>query len=431
MKTTPQRGLFVRMFSSALASQVVLSAASFAVGLMLIRRTSDLQYGYYVLVAGVLLLATSLQNSFIAPAMIGRMVKLSSTECGDLTGGLYREQRQLIAMLAGLMLMVILVLWMFGPLRTEHLLLGLASIAAAMAAMRREFFRMVLLAYRRAHAVLRGDLLYALLLSLGVLAATFGPMPAALAMLALAAAAIAAGALLSSTLRRNEPWNIGGEPGILRQILPIGAWSTSGAAIHWSFSQGYAFLIAATLDIAAVAAVAATRLLVMPVNLLSTGIGSLMLPLTARWLEDHETTQVLRRLLAFALGIATVAVIYFAVLWWFRDWVFANVLTKQFEQRDMLLLLWSAGFVVMAINQQLMWLLIARARFRMLSGLGLVSATTALSCAYVGMLHYGPVGAPMGILVGELVQGVGIVALCLREVAPWKTQQEPVAELSR
>ena len=429
MKLAQTRGKFVRMFSSALASQVVLSAASFIVGLLLIRRTDDLQYSYYILVSGALLLATSLQNSFIAPTMISRMTQLSRRQCGDLTGGLYREQRQVIAIGAACALVVATLLWSAGHLDSERLLLTVTAICAAMAAMRREFFRMVLLAYRRAHAVLRGDLAYAFLLSLGVLIATFGPLPATLSILALGMSAVVAGVYLSAQLRRREAWNTEGSRGILRQIAPLGAWSTSGAAVHWSFSQGYAFLIAATLDVRAVAAVAATRLLVMPVNLVSTGIGSLMLPLVARWLHECEVSQVLRRLAQFAFGIAAVAAVYFSVLWVFRDWVFTNVLTKQFDQRDALLALWSACFLVMAINQQLMWLLIAKARFRRLTTLGLIGAVLALSCAYWGMLRFGAAGAPLGILIGELIQMAGIVTLCLREAGSWKSPTLEAAEL--
>jgi hypothetical protein len=58
---------FVRLFSSALASQALLSATSFAVGLLLVRHTSDHEYGSYALVLGAILLAASLQNAFIAP----------------------------------------------------------------------------------------------------------------------------------------------------------------------------------------------------------------------------------------------------------------------------------------------------------------------------------------------------------------------------
>lgn len=413
-----RRGMLMRMFSSALASQVLLSGASFAVALLLIRRTSDLQYGYFILVVGAIMLAVSLQNSFIAPAMINRMTRLSPRECGDLTGGLYREQWRVIGAAAGLALAATLALWLLGRIDGAHALLAAAAITGATMALRREFFRMVLLAYRRAHDVLRGDAAYVALLVPGVLLATSSGLPAAAAALALALAALVASLLLSRTLRRAEAWNARGAPGILRQIAPLGRWSTAGAAVHWSFSQGYTYLVAATLDVSAVAAVAATRLLAMPVNLLTTGIGSLMLPLVARWLHDSGASVVLRRLCWAALAIASAATFYFVVLWVLRDWVFAMVLGKQFAQRDPLLLLWSAVFVLMAVNQQLLWLLVARERFRRLTSLGVISATVGLGCSYWGMLHFGGAGAPLGILVGEVVNCAGLSLLCLRELAP-------------
>jgi O-antigen/teichoic acid export membrane protein len=412
-----QRGAVARMFGSALAGQAILSAASFVVGLLLIRRSSDLQYGYYVLVMGAIILAVSLQNAFIAPAMINRMTRMDREQRGALTGGLYREQRHVVIAMVGIALAITLLFWIRHLFVAEIALLVLACIVAMAMALRREYFRMVLLAYRRAHDVLLGDVLYAVLLVIGIVLATSTPIPAVAAMLTLACAALIAGWLLSRLLRRREAWDSAGAPGILRQIAPVAAWSTAGAAIHWSFSQGYAVLAAATLDISAVAAIAATRMLAMPVTLLSTGIGSLMLPLTARWLYERGASPVLRRLLWIALAIGVVSVGYFGVLWLLRDWIFDVLLKKQFEQRDLLLLLWSASFVLTAVHQQLLWLLIARARFRTLTVLALLSAALALSCSYFGMLRFGGVGAPLGILVGELVNTVGIALLCLRELA--------------
>ena len=418
MTDTASRGVFVRMFSSALASQGVLSGASFMVGLLLIRRTSDLQYGYYILVTSAILLVTSLQYSFIAPAMVNRMTRLSPSECGDLTGGLYREQRRVTIAGGAAALIITLALWVEHLVDSHTLLLVLAAIIATAAALRREYFRMVLLSYRRAHEVLRGDLIYSVLLALGVVLATLTSVPAAAAVLAAGIAALIAGGRLSQTLRRVEAWNAEGAPGILREIAPLGAWSTAGAGIHWSFNQGYSYLVAATLDVRAVAAVAAVRLLAMPVNLLSTGIGSLMLPLTSRWLVDRGAPLVLRRLFWFGLGIAAVSMCYFAVLWILRDWVFDVVLNKQFAQRDLLLMLWAASFVLMALNQQLIWLLVARQRFRPLTSLGLASAVLALASSWWGMRHFGGAGAPLGILVGAFINTIGIAAMCLRETAP-------------
>lgn len=406
----------LRLFSSALASQGVLSAASFAAGLLLIRHASDLQYGYFVLVSGALLLATSLQTAYIAPPMVNRMTRLDAEACGQLTGGLYRGQRRVVAILLLIALPLVLALWSAALLSGEQsLLLAMAMLAAA-AALRREYFRMVLLAHRRAHPVLLGDLGYAALLLAGVLLASLGPRPALSATLAIAVAAGVASVQLQRSLCRSESWDPLGSPGILRAIAPLGAWSTAGAAIHWSFSQGYTWLVAGTLDVSAVAAIAAARLLVMPVNLLSTGIGSLLLPLSARWLHDLGAGRVLRRLVWLALAIAGVSLLYLAGLWLARDWVFETLLRKHFADRDRLLLLWSSCFLLMAVNQQLVYLPIVRERFRLLTALTLLCAVLGLSCSAWAIRGSGAVGAPLGILLGELVNTIGIVVLCLREL---------------
>jgi len=220
---------------------------------------------------------------------------------------------------------------------------------------------------------------------------------------------------LSQTLRRHEPWSTEGSQGILREIMPLAVWPTAGAAIHWTFSQGYIYLVAGTLDVAAVAAIAATRLLLMPVNLLSAGIGSLMLPLASGWLHQHGAPLLRRRLWLMALGLAGATLCYFIVLWLLRDWIFAVVLKKQFAQRDGLLMLWGAVFLVMVIRNQLGYLLAAQGRFRAMTLLTFVSAVMALATCYWGMLRFGVAGALLGLLIGELIGVVGIVVLSFRK----------------
>ncbi|MDP9140318.1 MAG: capsular biosynthesis protein [Pseudomonadota bacterium] len=425
MISLARHAVLLRMFSSALGSQVVLSAVSFGVSLLLIRYSSDQQYGYYIVAMGIVLLACSLQSSFIAPSMVTRMTKLSHEERGDLIGGLYRGQRRIVAAIAMVALIVALILWSVLAVEFHVLLLVGVTTAVSVAALRRDFFRMVLLAYRRTHVVLVGDIVYALIFMLGAILATIGAVPAVSAVLAAGLAALIASRLMAHSLHRAEAWNALGAPGILAEIAPLGAWSTAGAAIHWSFSQGYTILAAATLDVSTVGAIAATRLLAMPVNLLSTGIGSLMLPLAAQWLNEVGVAALMRRLVWFGLGIAAVSAAYFAVLWGFRDWVFEALLGKQFAQRDLLLLLWSASFVLMAINQQILWLLIVCARFRHLTALTLLSAIIATVCSYWSMLHIGGAGAPLGILIGESVNTIGIVILCMRELTRHGTSHPP------
>lgn len=410
-----RRFAFARLLSSAVVSQALLSAASFAIGLILIRSTTDTQYGYYILALNAILLLVSLQNAFFNPPLAIRLTRLDRLGRGELVGGLYREQRRLLPALGVIAVIITLGLWYAEVLDAHTGPLVLATIAAALAILHREYFRMVLFAHRRPHDVLRTDIFYIVLMVAGVFIAILTPVPAVTAVFTLGLAAVASGILLSQTLHRHEPWNTEGKQGILREIAPLAVWSTAGAAIHWTFSQGYIYLVAGTLDVAAVAAIAATRLLLMPVNLLSTGIGSLMLPLASGWLHQHGAPLLWRRLWLLALGMVAATLCYFAVLWLLRDWIFSVVLKKQFAQRDELLMLWGAIFLVIVVRDQLVYLLAAQGRFRVLTYLTLASAVIALAASYWGMLRFGVAGALLGMLIGELINVTGIVILSFRK----------------
>jgi O-antigen/teichoic acid export membrane protein len=420
----------LKMFGSAVISQALLSAANFAAGVLLIRHTSDQQYGYYILASAAILLIVSLQGAFFNPPLVNRLTPLDREGRCDLVGGLYRDQNRVLCVMGILSLLASVLLWQGELLSSQLLPLVLITIVATLAVLHRNFFRLALLAYRRSQDVLRTDIGYVVILVVGILIAVRAPQPALSAIVVTGVAAALSGIWTSRALRRHEPWNVRGMPGILKEVAPTSSWSTAGAGIHWAFSQGYMYLAAATLDVTAVAAIAATRLLMMPVNLLSTGIGTLMLSMTSGWLHHHGLAVAFRRLTLFALGLGAVSLCYFVVLWLLRDWIFADVLQKQFAERDQLLLLWSAAFLAMVVRDQLLYLLVARERFKQLTSLAFISAMFSLIAGYVSMQHWGVIGAPAGVLIGELVNLTGILFLALRQGTTENRDRPMAAELS-
>src|SRR6476646_8092703 len=74
------RARLVRMFGMGVTMQALLSGANLIVGLILIRRASDLQYSYYILATGALLLATSLQASFMQPYLVTQITRAELPE---------------------------------------------------------------------------------------------------------------------------------------------------------------------------------------------------------------------------------------------------------------------------------------------------------------------------------------------------------------
>jgi O-antigen/teichoic acid export membrane protein len=369
-----------------------------------------------VLITTAILLMTALQATFIQPPMVIRLTKSDRSGRADLVGGLYRDQRRIVPWFAVITAVMALVLWLRGRLDLRIAAILIAATLAIIATLYREFLRLVLFAYRRPNDVLRSDFVYCILLVAGAFAATLTPLPAATAALTMALSATICAPLLSRAVWRHEPWNTDAPRGTLLSIVPIGAWSVVGGVTHWLFSQGYNYVVAYRLDVAAVAALAATRLLVMPVNLLSTGIGSLMLPTVSRWMHDFRPATVMKRSAFFAVALAGLACCYLLLMWLLRDWIYSNVLRKHFANRDYLLLLWCVIAIVMVFRDQLLYFLVARTRFKSIATLTLISAVLAITTSFFAISNMGAAGALVGLLTGELFNVCGIVFLSIREL---------------
>jgi O-antigen/teichoic acid export membrane protein len=408
---------FLQMISSAMLSQGLLSAGNFAVGLMLIRRTPHDQYGYYVLIVTAVQLMTQLQIAFIQPSMVRRVAAGARSDRRDFVGGAYREQRRRALLAAAVGGAVLSILWYTNTLSTPLTLIGLASIFAILATLYREYFRMVLLAYRIPLKALQVDIFYVAVLCAGAYLATLSGQPAMVAALTLGLSAAVGGWLLSRMVWNHEGWEVNGAPEVFTEMAPFGTWAVIGAAIHWTFAQGFIYIVAGRLGVTAVATISATRLLLMPVNLMASGLGSMTFPTVSRWLQRLPVNEVFKRLSLLAAGIAALGGLYELVMWVFRDWIFTHVTKGHFEHRDTLLLLWSAVFLLMAVRDQMLYLPAACGRYRIMAWLTLATAIISLVTCYVCVWQFGVVGALIGVLAGEAFNILGFVFLSLREIA--------------
>lgn len=403
-----------RLFGSSIADQAMLSAANFGVGLILIRYAAEAQYGYYILAFNTMMLLTTLQGTFIGTPMVIRLPGLDETARRQWMGSLLRDQKWLGAAGGALALVVALAGWAMGLFDGESTLVVVAAIGLVLAALYREYLRGILLMYHRPQQVLGADAIYVAVLLAGCALAVRTPLAAAGALLAGTMAALACASVLRRVLANDI--ERGAAPGRLREIARMGFWAASGGVIYWLFNQGYNFLTAATLDLAAVAALAASRLTLMPINLLLAGMQKQLTPLASDWMHGMGARRTLRRLMLFSLALALFTLLYGAVIWLLRDWIFLDLMRKDFPQRDLLLVLWIGLFVLMVIREPIMMVPLLRQRFRALSAATLVCALIALAISYVGMLQLGPVGAVIGILTGEACYGLAVIVMAWREV---------------
>jgi O-antigen/teichoic acid export membrane protein len=416
MKLFANKVAFARVFGGAVISQALLSIINLLTGLILIRRASQTQYGYFVLIAGAAPLLVQLQNQLISPLLTSRVTAAGDEERKNYVGGLLREQRQLRAIVAVASLAVCCLVWFADVVRSETAVILFAGVIASVAALFRDFLRMILVTYRRPYDVLRADVVYAILFVGGVWLSTLTSIPATLSALAMAGAAVVGGFLLSRALWRHDAWNTPGSRGAFAGSVLVGIWAATGAVIHWMFNQGYTYIVALRLDVAAVAAIAATRLLLSPLGVFSLGISSLMFPTSTLWLKHHGPRGLFRRVVLFALGLSCVSVAYIAVMWSMRDWIFLHILKRDYPQRDLLLGIWSLVFFCTVIRDQLIYLQMARGHFKRLAGLTLFCAVLGLSVTFLAIGRFGAAGGLLGLLAGEIAYVVVVMVLAVRDM---------------
>ncbi len=427
MKPAVKRPPLPGALAKGVVSQVILAAGNFAVTLILLRYASNDQYGYYVLVfSGVLILA-SLQGALVGPAMVNRLNQLEPEGRSDLIGGLYAGQRWALMRVFGVCAACIAILWSIKKLDSATTWLTLVALTAAWAGLYRQFFRMVSNAYRNAAAALRGDLVYAVLLLCGAALGIATSAPAIVTLVFMSLGSIASGLQNSHLLWRNERWNVHATPRVWREIAAIGIWPATGTVAYWAYNQGYNYLIAGTMNLTAVAALASTRTLMMPITLLSTGVSPLMLVTVSAWLKEHGVRRTLRRVTLAAVAMAVLALCYAALFWPLRDFIFARLLHKNFAQRDLLLLVWWLASVAMVARDQLMNFLLARTRYRSLTALTVTSAIIALMVTFIMIGRVGAAGAAIGVLVGELANVLGLITLSQLEVRRQAADAAPLA----
>jgi O-antigen/teichoic acid export membrane protein len=191
-ESKPVLGGLFRQFSTTVIDQVVISGANFFIGFLLIRRTSDVDYGMFVLVQSAITLLTSAQMSWlssplavVAPAKPPDVRRL-------MVGSLESSQRSFLRKITALAMLAPLVGYFAHYWNAvEALVVGLGAVAC-WTALQREYLRNVLLIYRRPHSMLNADLVFVGVLLAGAVVAAFGPGPAGVwAVCALIVAALA------------------------------------------------------------------------------------------------------------------------------------------------------------------------------------------------------------------------------------------------
>jgi O-antigen/teichoic acid export membrane protein len=405
----------LHFFGTGVVDQVLLSGANFLVGFAMIRFTSDVDYGQFVLVQSAILLLTSAQNAWLAP--LCTIVPTKTPEIRRMiVGSVEASQTRLLRVLVVAALIVVGAGYMLGAWTALVALVSAGAVFAGWTALQREYLRSLLVIFARPQSMLWADLIYIAALLAAVAFAVFVARYHSIwAVAGLIVAGWAGWAAAYRSFAGDPGWVTGDARPYWREMRPLAIWSATGAVTYWLLAQSYNYVLATRLDFTAVINVNAARLVMMPVIVFTLGINNLLLPVAANWLAEVGLHRLMRRLAVLTLGILALDACYFAFAWIFRDWLISDLLHKVIGDRDRLLFLWACVSVIFLLREVLQAALFALKRIRSMAWLIAFSSVVSLSTTWFGIVHWGAAAALIGQIAGECVNLAGLGALLWRQ----------------
>ena len=412
-----QSGRFLHFFGTGVLDQIMLSGANFIAGFAMIRYASDVSYGQFVLAQSAVMLMVSAQSAWLSgPVMIIAPGKSAAVRA-QMISYLGASQTRFLRRAALALLTIPLAAYLIGIWSAYMSLAVAGTILAGWAALQNEYRRRMLLVYSRPQSMLAVDAMYVTVFLLGVaLALLSRPAAGLLAIVALGAAGLS-GALIAHRMLAVDPGWVSGDSGpFWREIRALGQWSLIGAVIYWLFGQSWNYVLAARLDLTAVANVNAVRLVVMPMLVFKYGIQNLLIPVASNWLASFGLTRMLRRLAVLTILISAMDLIYFTIVWNIRNWLIVDVMHKHIGDQDRLLILWVCVTLVFLPREILQAALSALKCLRSMAWLIGLSAAVSLSLMWLSIPLWGASAVLIGQLAGEGVNLLGLSLLLWRQI---------------
>jgi O-antigen/teichoic acid export membrane protein len=402
----------MQFFGTGVLDQILLSGASFVAGFLLIRIANDVAYGQYVLAQSAILLFLSAQGAWMSGPAVVLAPKKAPPERRLMLGSLASSQRRFLRTLTPVLLIVPAIGFVFGLWTGTTAVAAAATIVACWSSLERGYMRTVLLIYARPEGVLRADVVYVIVLALGIAIALRTGAAAGLWAIGALTAATWAGATAARRMLGADPgWISGDARPYWREMRSLGLWSVFGAVTYWLFAQSYNYVLATRLDLTAVTNVNAARLILMPVFVFTTGLNNLLMPVVANWLAASGLRRMLRKLAALTVAVIALDAAYFVGGWPLRHWLIADLMHKTIEGQDRLLILWACVSVTFLLREVLQAVLFALNRVQSMTWLLALTAALSLTLMWRGIAWWGASAVLIAQVAGECVNLLGLVWL--------------------
>lgn len=386
-----------------LLDQVLQSVMNLAVGILLIRFAAKEEYGLYGVGFATLLLLVGFSNAIVSTQMTVIAPTKEDQEqeifCASLIIGFFKLFIPLSTLIC-LILMALSRVYGFSYYIELVYILALVSPSVIFLEIMRRYFYLKL----KPKFVFLMGLVY-VSFYLTVLLWAFFTKQTSLHLYALSANGLAAfiaallffffsdmkikGAYKMSSVSIKESWK-------------DGKWALGGVLVTWGQIQGYVYVLALIQGSVMVAEANAARLLLAPMNVLSTSFTKVIMPRLVKLKINNQRQQAVRMARKILYIMLSIIILYSFAIISTKAFIF-KFLSKEYVYIETLIYFWSVFFMCQAFRINNSILLQA---FRMFKDITLCNLVTVVLVLVGGLLvvkHYSIQGLITVMSIGELL----------------------------
>jgi O-antigen/teichoic acid export membrane protein len=398
MKSVWKTSLFIKI-SIASVDQAILSLVNFAISIILIKKLTMMEYGYYAIAFPISLFLISIQNALVNTPLAVLLVTKKGNSKPDYLGSLYHGQLLVIIPATVLSLAAIFLLYHSGLDR------GMASVAgsvcvAGFGLLLREFMRACFFAEEIPERVLYLDFLYAIALACSMaFVLLFAQISVPTAFFIMGGCSLAVALLFSARQGWQFNWQAIKENNL--ENWKFGKWALAGVLVTHIQHYSYLYLLGAMLGSVAVAEVSAGRLLLMPLLLAQAGWCKIAIPHGSKLREQDRLSRLFKEQIVVSIFLVLAIALYTYVLTMSFPLIQDLFLTDKYEKSSELLWYWAAimamSFIALNASNGLQVL----GQFRFISKVNFITMLITVGCAYTFIHSHAIKGGLTALLIGE------------------------------
>jgi len=376
----------------AFLDQIVISLQNFLLSLFLIKTVTIEEFGHYNFIIPITLLITSVQNAiFNMPLMVSYWSK-DENERESYVSSLIVIQIYIIIGIAILISIIVCLLYILGLVKIFFIELILTGFVATVGLLSREFLRNLYFSKELPQKTVGNDLVFLLLQMIFVLSAyLFLTVSIQIILILIGISAfLSSGPELYNLIIHNKYI-------VLKKHLienwQYSKWILIGVIVTHIQTYGYIYILGILLNPATIGLVAAARLFMVPLQLLSVGYAKIAIPRGTRLMQENLLKKFFREEITISIFFSALVFFYIVVLFNIPASIIDQLLSNEYNTaKNFLIYFGIAAIFGMFIRTGTNGLQVMK-KFKLLSKINILTMVISLALTFLLTHFWGVEGA--------------------------------------